>query len=532
VSGTRRVASWLLGAALASGLLLGNVASRARTYSLDSDDQGWRGWDDLAVASGYAERGDFPVSPYLLGNRFRRRSDDFAAFRQMVLDGVAAAGLRPTHFWQPLPRGVFAPVKQWRIARRFDDVGRSVLLALGFRAVGGVAPFLILWLAPLALVPVFFWTAFEFSAAGRFTGGMAFLVAVSSSAFVIDALTLGYSAIGFYLLSLMMLVPLGVYCALGSPTRRGLVWRVACLSLPLGICILSRSACLLTMPGYALAIAVAAWRLPPPGSPRRRAVLTSIAAGLLGTGLLLAAWPVLTAAMHGVADATIQRYGQRRPLRQGHDVWSTVWEGLGDFDRTHGFVFADRVAEDTVLAAGGREWLSPEAEQVMKRLVLKAIASDPLWYLGILAKRTAATVTLHKLWPWPPLSGRSLTPAASENEGVIDNYYGLISPADVVRLGSITVELPMVLWLVPAAMLVALALSPDRGRWRRLRAESRPALVPLACLVVGALPIPVLITVATAFEAEAFIITHHLALGLLVSALLRARAQGGREERR
>jgi hypothetical protein len=457
----------------------------------------------------------------VLGNRYRRRSEEFAAFRGILVEATAAARLRPTRFWQPLPRGVLDPIQDWRIARRFDDMGRSVLLALGFRALGGIAPFLILWLAPLALVPVFVWTAFESRAAGRRAGGLVFLGAVATSAFVIDALTLGYAAVGFYLISLLMIVPLAVYGTLGRPTRRGLLLRLLALTIPFAACVLTRNACLATVPGYALAIAIAAVRVSPPAGLRRRA-LTAAVAAVLGTALLLAAWPVLTASLEAATGATIQRYGQRRPMRHGHDLWSTVWQGLGDFDRTHGHVFTDYAAEKAVRAAGVGEWLSPEGEEVMKRLTLRSIRSDPSWFVGILAQRAFATVTLDKLWPWPPLGGPSFRPASSENEGVIDSYYGMLSPADVLRMGPRKLELPMVLWLVPASVLIALALAPARGRWLPLRTEARPALAVLACVAVAALPTPVLVTVATAFETEAFMLVHHLALGLLVAVLLRA----------
>ena len=133
-------------------------------------------------------------------------------------------------------------------------------------------------------------------------------------------------------------------------------------------------------------------------------------------------------------------------------------------------------------------------------------------------------MTLHKLWPWPPWDGRSLRPASSPNEGVTDNYYGLdLAGGCRCRIGAAKAELPMVLWLVPTAALIALALAPDRGRGRDLRAEARPALVPVACLALGALATPVAITTASAFEAESFVVTHHLALGLLVGTLIRAR---------
>ena len=200
MSASRRRASWLLAASAASGLLLFNVGARVHTYVLGAEDQGWRGWDDLAVASGYAERRDFPVAPYVLGNRYRRKSDEFMAFRHMVTEGTAAAGLRPTRFWQPLPAGTSRPRE--RVADRAALRRRRSVGAAGSRLPrrGGVAPFLILWLAPLALVPAFFWTLFELSAAGRLAAGIVFLLALATSAFVVDALTLGYSAVGFYLL--------------------------------------------------------------------------------------------------------------------------------------------------------------------------------------------------------------------------------------------------------------------------------------------------------------------------------------------
>jgi hypothetical protein len=516
-----RARGWLLAGALASVLLLGNVAARVRPLTLDSDDQGWRGWDDLAVACGQAERGEFPVAAYALGNRTRRRSEEFAEFRRLLVEGVAQAGLGPARFWRTLPEGTLAPIRDWRIARRFDDVGRSVLLGMGFHLLGGIAPYLILWLAPLGLVPVLFWTAYELGAARRLLGGAVFLCAVATSAFVVDALTLRYSAVGFYLLSLLMLVPLAVYAALGTPTRRGLIVRLLGLTVPLGVCILARNGTLLAMPGYALAVGIAAWRIAP-RTPLRRTALVAVAAALLGTGVLLLAWPVLNAAMHRTANETIQRHGQRRPLRHGHDVWSTIWQGLGDFDRTHGHVFMDAVTEEKARAEGAPDWLSAEGEAVLRRLTLGSIASDPLWYAGILARRLAATVTLHKLWPWPPTSGRSMTPASSENEGVLDSYYGLASHADVVRLGALTVELPMALYLLPTAALVVFALRPGPGRWASLPDEARPALLPLACLAGAALPTPVIITTGTALEVETFVLVHHLALGLLVAAVRRS----------
>jgi len=37
------------------------------------------------------------------------------------------------------------------------------------------------------------------------------------------------------------------------------------------------------------------------------------------------------------------------PLRLYHTVWHSVWCGLGDFDKKHGYVWDDRIANDYAL---------------------------------------------------------------------------------------------------------------------------------------------------------------------------------------
>src|SRR5947209_2613792 len=80
-------------------------------------------------------------------------------------------GLRPWQFWRTVPTlpgespGLLLP-------RNHDDVGRASLSAIAFRLVGGVAPFMPLWLAFFACVPVLGWLGYELSRAGYSSAGI------------------------------------------------------------------------------------------------------------------------------------------------------------------------------------------------------------------------------------------------------------------------------------------------------------------------------------------------------------------------
>jgi hypothetical protein len=78
-----------------------------------------------------------------------------------------------------------------------------------------------------------------------------------------------------------------------------------------------------------------------------------------------------------------------------------------------------------------------DSEVRLRETIWSDVRSDPLWLAGILAKRFLATVSLYKLWPWAPRDGISFYPAASPNEGVIDNYYTLTQQADWLALGPV-----------------------------------------------------------------------------------------------
>jgi hypothetical protein len=111
--------------------------------------------------------------------------------------------------------------------------------------------------------------------------------------------------------------------------------------------------------------------------------------------------------------------GVRDPADVG---WHVMWKGLGDFDRTHGYEWDDATAitySQPVLAeryqielpwwwgVKGKEdrarqpgdyydaarvyyripWEAPHYGEVLREKVLRDIASDPLWYLGIIGRR-------------------------------------------------------------------------------------------------------------------------------------------------
>jgi hypothetical protein len=200
-----------------------------------------------------------------------------------------------------------------------------------------------------------------------------------------------------------------------------------------------------------------------------------------------------------------------------HGVWSAVWEGLGDFDRTHGHAWSDPVAEQVSRDAGGGALWTPGSEAVFRRVVIGDVGGDPAWYVRILAKRAGATLVQWKLWPRRAASGSPIRRSTSDNEGFMDKYYGYAATADLVGLGPLRLELPMVLMLAPPLVLGLLAFRPAT------RAGARPALLVLLCLAVATLGVPLVISTAAAQEAQAFAFVYVVALGFVVELLWRTR---------
>lgn len=474
--------------ALGGPLLL---AAHTLAYSAGVELAGldaWRRvWSDLAIAIANWVDVTYGLAP---GRVVARGDAAEARARTLLVERVERDGLRPT---RPLATIRDRPFVRERIApepKPYDDKGRAALLALAFRVRGGIAPFLILWLGWLAAAPVLAWTAVELWAAGHARAAAAFMLLLGLSPFVAETLALPRYAVGFYLVGVLLMVPLAVYARLHpAPTVRGLVMRAVAAGLALGLCVFCRSSAALLLPGFALAFWLGIRRVV--RSPGRRWVATAAAAALFTLP-----WLVVRHVGH-------------------HDVWQPVWEGLGDFDRDKGYAWSDPAAEQAARRGGAAALWTPQSEALFRAQVVGDVVGDPAWYAGILARRLAATVTLWKLWPWGPLGGTSLRRSSTPNEGVIDKYWTYTTPIDHLGFGPVRVEVPVPLILAPALALVVMAF---RGRFR---SSSRDLLAVLACPALGALTVPVLITTAGGQEAQAFGLTYLLGAAFVADLCLR-----------
>jgi hypothetical protein len=218
-----------------------------------------------------------------------------------------------------------------------------------------------------------------------------------------------------------------------------------------------------------------------------------------------------------------------KPDRQ-HEMWAGISMGLGDYDRTKGYVWNDAEGLRALREAGvdqdtppevtlyDRDLASPEIEGFFRERVLQGVRSDPAWFVGILARRVVATVTQDPLLVH---SGRVPRPPGPKvhvprNQGNIRFYYRLVTTADFLGLGPWRWAVPLwVFWASGGAFVAAACWG---RRWGHLRA---PALV-TACLACAALPMPVLVTTAGAVEPQAFILVYFLAFAFSMDALFSA----------
>jgi hypothetical protein len=472
-------------------------------------EQPKRFWEDLALGSGFYFHGQFPVARGAFAKHQDETGVHYVEYRGRLTRAARESSPAPWEFWRTVPDDAFRkknPRNSPPLFPRFDDPGRPLLLGVGYLALGGVAPCLLFWMGALLAAPVFAWVGLELALAGRPWGGAAFLAILGTSAFVVDVLRLAYAAIGFYLLGALVLSALAVYGALGRDSSASGFWlRMLAGGTLFGACALARSSNVLLGPGIALAVLLAARRVFGPGPRGLGAALA---------GLVVFAAPCLAerAGVARIVSRTFRDHGGRTPVPQIHPIWWNLWAGLGDFDRSKSHVWQDEVVSRVVMQAGGTpigtSFLDPGNEAILRRLFLADIGGDPVWYATILAKRAAATATQWKLWPWGPSSGRSMRPRDHANEGMIDAYYGLGAPVDVAAVGPWRFELPVPLLMLPLAVLLGLAtFGRDAGRRAELRA--------VACLAVGTLVLPVLVTTAGGLETQVFALTYFLSAGLL-----------------
>lgn len=503
-----------------TAVYLVSAGERIASRSPDEHFAHWRAHDDLALAVGYAARGEFPVAPYRVRDMVRRSRDPrFQAFNAQLQSTIRRDGLEPLQFWRTVAPQDLSPDGIWRLGRRLDDVGRPFVLGFLFRATGGVSPFLVFWIGVFATAPVLGWVVFESARAGRLASGAAFALVFSSSAFVLDMGSTGYSAVAFHVLGLLVVLALGYYAALGAPTPRGLLLRCAAAGLALGLAAFCRGTVLSFGPALALAVSHAVRRLSLRGQWRLRRAGSWLAGLLL---VLSLPYVVINSANQGAVRRVSRSYG-RSEVPRYHDASLLVWKGLGDFDRSKGYAFWDMAGQQAVRRASPKGFFDREGELRLRRVILGDIVDDPVWYAEILARRLAATVSLSKLWSYGPRDGTSIVPATSPNEGVIDSYYRISRQADWLAFGSRERELPTWLFLLPSALVLTCALGASvSARCRAVWEEVQGGLLPLLWLSLAILPVPLLITTATAFEPQCFVLVHFLAFGFLIDGAIRA----------
>ncbi len=502
----RRNLAGLFVGLLGAALLLWATAGACRAVDLAELDAFRRLWSDMAVGIDAYLDARAPLAPDVEPTYAGPDGlDADRTYRRLVVSGARDQDIRPWQFWRTLPERPFRRLRLEPVPKHYDDHGRGHLLGLGFRLLGGVAPFLIVWLGAFCCVPVVFWAAWDLVRAGLPAAAAAFVSLLGVSCFWVESLALTRYAVGFYLVALLLIVPLAAYAVSPAPTQRGLLVRAVLGGALFALAASCRSSVGLLLPGILLALALGVSRLA--GSRLRRGAL------------------LLALSLPFVLPFPVMRRAQQS------DVWQPLWEGLGDFDRSKGYAWSDATALQAVRAASGRKLWTPRSERIFKERILQDVAEDPGWYAAILAKRLASVVLQTKLWPWTPRDGRSMAPALSPNEGVMDKYYSYTATLDHFGLGAARVELPVALLLLPLPLLLARAAAPPGPAWSRPgRARARDALKMLACAGLAALLLPVLITTAGGQETQAFGLVYLLGAALLVE-VVRADAAGWRRAR-
>jgi hypothetical protein len=510
-----RVRSLASTAFAALSLVLFSAHACVRSGALADIERGKEGrsWEDMSLAIAYSLHREFPVAFYeVRTDIFPREDPAFVSFRADLREATAGSGIRPWQFWRTIPADRFAARGPRYLAAISDDAGRAMLLGWAFRLLRGVSPYLLSWLAVLACLPVLAWVAWEFLDAGRAVGGMAFLALIALSSYAVEVLQLPYSAAGFYLLGALALVAFAVYAALGrSVSRAGLLARVGLAGAAIGIAAFCRQGTLFFLPAFVLGLAWPVGRVMA-GRPRRMRVAALVG----GTAAFLAPFTALTLLTDRLAERTARAYGAAAPPLR-HRPWFSIWEGLGDFDRSKGYEWRDAAARRFLAEEGGGRLLGPRSERLFRARILRDVREDPLWFASILARRVAATATQWKLRPWGPTAGGSVAPASAPNEGLVDAYYRLTTTADWVGIADHRVEVPLPLLWVPALVLVVWRIARRSGG--DAAGVRRADVRALGLVALGTATMPVAISTASALETQAFVLVYLLGFALLVDEL-------------
>src|SRR5207249_980533 len=141
-----------LAGTIASALLLANAWSRSR----QAEPPEGRYWEEMDIATLWYVDGVFPFASYEVGAGFFTRAARAQPFREAVAEAASRAGIKPWQFWRTVPGEPFRGQDRYPV-KQADDRGRIAALVLGFRILGGIAPYLLFWLGPLLVVPLLFW---------------------------------------------------------------------------------------------------------------------------------------------------------------------------------------------------------------------------------------------------------------------------------------------------------------------------------------------------------------------------------------
>ena len=502
----RRDVMALIAGLLACGVLLVNAAVRPGSR-LDELKAPRRYWEDVSVGvSAYFYSGDQKDVPTIhvgipIAMDYRHHYEGY------LIRMVDELGIKPWQFWRTVP--IRPSLKKDRIVPRdVDDPGRPALLAAAFRMAGAALPYLGLWLGILFACPVLLWMAWELWRADLPIAGTVLPLLIASSAFMVDILTLAYSAQAFYGLGALLLLVVSVHASLNrSPRYASLALRLLLAGSVFALSVLGRVSTMALLPAFLLAIAL------------RVDVLVAATSCRVSRRV----WAVALA-----IAVFMTPYAMVRQSRH-HAVWGDIWEGLGDFDREYGHVWSDSVLRNVLRREGmplgpdvGVEFENDQSEQILRRLVLGAIERDPVWYAGILARRAVATVTQRKLWPYFLWDGEAVAPASHPNEGRTDVYYSMATSVDTLALGRFRLEIPVSLMIAPTLILVLLRVFSARaGLPPPLRARLNGYLGSMLLLALGTASLPVFITTASAFEVQCFALVYFAGFAFLAEEVQR-----------
>jgi hypothetical protein len=440
-----------------------------------------RFWDDLTL--GIARYVD-ATSP---GPAMENTTSDLAplidVYRTLVEEKVRTFEVEPHQFWKTVNDQKFRTLRAAYAQPAFEDSGRSRLLSLCFRAMGGVAPYLLLWLGALCFVPVLGWMFFELVRAGLGAAALALGALVVLSPFFVESLTLPHSAIAFYLGGVVAVGAFAVATFIPAQGRRpgwgSLAPRAMLLSFILVVAIWCRSSSVLIVPA---AFLVASFGFSKGGLGRGRAIALAAALILLPALLL-------------------------RPP-QTHNVWVSLWEGLGDFGTDRGYSWYDADANRFLTRRGIPGFADPKdvnatQEAAFREAFLAEVRTSPAWFARVLVQRFFATVALTKLSPWGPRDG--------ESRSVPLFHYKFTTPIDWFGWKEQLYEVPISTLFIPTLTFLVWGVF-DRGR-------IAGAVAVLATVGLATLPVPILISTASGLETEAFGLVYFLGAAFLVQRI-------------